>query len=78
MLHQMVADLERSYDIALEALGDALDLKDAETEGHSKRVTAFTIALARNLGLTAEQIRVIAAEPFCTTSERWRSRMQFC
>src|SRR5216684_2634292 len=27
--------LERSYDITLEALGDALDLKDAETEGHS-------------------------------------------
>src|ERR1700680_2140692 len=33
-------NLERSYDITLEALGDALDLKDAETEGHSKRVTA--------------------------------------
>ena len=47
MLHQAIADLERSYDITLEALGDALDLKDAETEGHSKRVTAFTIALAR-------------------------------
>ena len=64
MLHQMVADFERSYDITLEALGDALDLKDAETEGHSKRVTAFTIALARNLGLTAEQIRVIARGAF--------------
>jgi putative nucleotidyltransferase with HDIG domain len=64
MLNQMVADLERSYDITLEALGDALDLKDAETEGHSKRVTAFTIALARNLGLTAEQIRVIARGAF--------------
>src|SRR5207302_10707818 len=37
--------LERSYDITLEALGDALDLKDRETEGHSKRVTAFTIAI---------------------------------
>jgi HD-GYP domain-containing protein (c-di-GMP phosphodiesterase class II) len=31
----------------LEALGDALDLKDAETEGHSRRVTAFTMAIAR-------------------------------
>ena len=40
-------NLERSYDITLEALGDALDLKDAETEGHSKRVTAFTIAIAK-------------------------------
>ena len=50
MLHQAISDLERSYDITLEALGDALDLKDAETEGHSKRVTAFTIALARGAG----------------------------
>ena len=51
MLRQAIADLERSYDITLEALGDALDLKDAETEGHSKRVTAFTIALARGVGI---------------------------
>src|SRR5690348_18496702 len=36
-LQDAMADLERSYDITLEALGDALDLKDAETEGHSKR-----------------------------------------
>jgi FixJ family two-component response regulator len=47
MLRHAMTDLERSYDITLEALGDALDLKDAETEGHSKRVTAYTIALAR-------------------------------
>jgi putative nucleotidyltransferase with HDIG domain len=33
----------------LEALGGALDLKDAETEGHCKRVTAFTIAIAKKM-----------------------------
>lgn len=64
MLGQAVADLERSYDITLEALGDALDLKDSETEGHSKRVTAYTIALARNLGLSPSDIRVIARGAF--------------
>ncbi|HEY4047079.1 MAG TPA: HD domain-containing phosphohydrolase [Acidobacteriaceae bacterium] len=64
ILNQAVADLERSYDITLEALGDALDLKDAETEGHSKRVTAFTIALARGMGLPIEQIRIIARGAF--------------
>jgi len=63
-LRQTMADLERSYDITLEALGDALDLKDAETEGHSKRVTAFTIAIARAMGLPAERIRVIARGAF--------------
>ncbi|MGB7586093.1 MAG: HD domain-containing phosphohydrolase [Terriglobales bacterium] len=57
-------DLERSYDITLEALGDALDLKDAETEGHSKRVTAFTIAIARTMEVPKEQITVIARGAF--------------
>jgi len=63
-LRKAMGTLERSYDITLEALGDALDLKDAETEGHSKRVTAFTIAIARAIGLPADQIRVIARGAF--------------
>jgi putative nucleotidyltransferase with HDIG domain len=63
-LRQAMSDLERSYDITLEALGDALDLKDAETEGHSKRVTAFTIAVARAMGLSSDRIRVIARGAF--------------
>ena len=63
-LQAAIANLERSYDITLEALGDALDLKDAETEGHSKRVTAFTIAIAKNMGLPREQIAVIARGAF--------------
>jgi putative nucleotidyltransferase with HDIG domain len=64
MLRQAVEDLEHSYDVTLEALGDALDLKDAETEGHSKRVTAYTIALARAIGISAEEIKVIARGAF--------------
>src|SRR5467141_1251718 len=63
-LRGALTDLERSYDITLEALGDALDLKAAETEGHSKRVTAFTIAVARAMGLSGEKIRVIARGAF--------------
>src|SRR5206468_7127130 len=38
--------------------------KDAETEGHSKRVTAFTIAVARAMGLSGDRIRVIARGAF--------------
>ena len=63
-LQAAMANLERSYDITLAALGDALDLKDAETEGHSKRVTAFTIAIARAMGVPREQILVIARGAF--------------
>jgi response regulator RpfG family c-di-GMP phosphodiesterase len=56
MLRQAMEDLEHSYDVTLEALGDALDLKDSETEGHSKRVTAYTIALARAMGISPAEI----------------------
>ncbi len=63
-LQAAMANLERSYDITLETLGDALDLKDRETEGHSKRVTAFTIAIARAMGLSREQINIIARGAF--------------
>jgi putative nucleotidyltransferase with HDIG domain len=64
MLRQAMDDLEHSYDITLEALGDALDLKDSETEGHSKRVTAYTIALARAMGIKPAEIKVIARGAF--------------
>jgi putative nucleotidyltransferase with HDIG domain len=63
-LRTAMADLERSYDITLEALGEALDLRDAETQGHSRRVTAFTIAIARKMGLPKEEISVIARGAF--------------
>jgi putative nucleotidyltransferase with HDIG domain len=63
-LRSTMQDLERSYDITLEAMGDALDLRDEETEGHSKRVTAYTIALARALGLDSDELRVIARGAF--------------
>ncbi len=63
-LQNAMANLERSYDITLETLGDALDLKDRETEGHSKRVTAFTIAIARAMGLPRDQINTIARGAF--------------
>lgn len=64
LLHAAISELEQAYDITLEALGDALDLKDAETEGHSRRVTAYTIALARAMGLQGEAIRVVARGAF--------------
>ena len=63
-LRKAMGELERSYDITLEALGDALDLKDAETEGHSRRVTAYTIAIATKMGVPKEEIKMIARGAF--------------
>jgi len=64
MLRHAMQDLEHSYDVTLEALGDALDLKDSETEGHSKRVTAYAIALARAMGIPPDEIKIIARGAF--------------
>jgi putative nucleotidyltransferase with HDIG domain len=64
MLRHAMEDLEHSYDVTLEALGDALDLKDSETEGHSKRVTAYTIALARATAIPPAEIKIIARGAF--------------
>lgn len=63
-LRQTMQDLERSYDTTLEAMGDALDLRDEETQGHSRRVTAYTIELARAMGLNAAELKVIARGAF--------------
>ena len=63
-LRTAMTDLERSYDTTLEAMGDALDLRDAETEGHSKRVTAYTIALAKAMHLSPGVLKTIARGAF--------------
>jgi len=57
-------DLEQSYDHTLEALGGALDAKDAETEGHCQRVTAFTIRIAKSMGVDKGLLRHIARGAF--------------
>jgi putative nucleotidyltransferase with HDIG domain len=63
-LRATMADLERSYDITLGAMGDALDLRDQETEGHSKRVTAYTIAIARAMSIPPDDLKIIARGAF--------------
>jgi putative nucleotidyltransferase with HDIG domain len=63
-LQAAMASPERLCDMTIETLGEALDLKDHETESHSKRVTAFTIAIARAMGLPREQINVLARGAF--------------
>ena len=59
-----LSQLEQSYDDTLEALGGALDLKDAETEGHCQRVTAFTISIAKAMQLDPVLLPPIARAAF--------------
>src|SRR5271167_650197 len=63
-LQMAFAQLEQSYDDTLEALGSALDLKDAETEGHCQRVTAFTISIARAMPVPPAYLAVLARAAF--------------
>ena len=63
-LKTALSDLERSYDATLGALGNALDLKERASGGHSRRVCAFTMGIARAMGLSNEEIAAIARGAF--------------
>ena len=52
--------IELNYDETLEALGAALDLRDSETEGHSRRVSLYCFEMAQKMGCPNEQLRQIA------------------
>ena len=56
---QLVAELQNSYDLTLDALSAALDLRDRETEGHSRRVVEYTARLAVQIGLSTQAIKYI-------------------
>lgn len=52
-------ELALAYDATIEGWSRALDLRDKETEGHTQRVTAMTLKLARAFGLgEAELVQV--------------------
>lgn len=50
------AELQRAYDSTIEGWSRVLDLRDKETEGHSVRVTELTLRLARQIGLSEEEL----------------------
>ena len=60
---QLFLDLERgnfelglAYQETIEGWARALDLRDKETEGHSRRVTELTVRLCRQLGVSAAEL----------------------
>jgi putative nucleotidyltransferase with HDIG domain len=56
---RLYTELAASYDNTLDALTRALDLRDRETEGHSRRVVEYTARLAREIGLDEAEIAQI-------------------
>jgi putative nucleotidyltransferase with HDIG domain len=49
-------NLAEAYDTTLEGWAKALELRDKETEGHSRRVTEATVIVARAMGFSEEEL----------------------
>jgi PAS domain S-box-containing protein len=49
-------ELREAYDTTLEGWVQALELRDKETEGHSRRVTETTLKIARRMGFGEQQL----------------------
>ena len=50
-LQRLNQDLTQAYDATIEGWSRALDLRDQETEGHSQRVTNYTLRLAQAMDI---------------------------
>jgi HD-GYP domain-containing protein (c-di-GMP phosphodiesterase class II) len=51
--------LESLFVASIQSLADALEVKDPYTHGHSLRVSGYSVAIARAIGLDAESIQQI-------------------
>ncbi|KPL91850.1 phosphohydrolase [Levilinea saccharolytica] len=54
-LQQSNRELAEAYDATIEGWSRALDLRDKETEGHTRRVTEMTLRLAEAMGVSGEE-----------------------
>ena len=52
-------NLKQAYDATIQGWAKALELRDQETEGHSKRVVALTLAVAKKFGFEGKALRDI-------------------
>ena len=59
-LQDALEQLERSYGDTLQALGAAIDLRDDETAGHSRRVCRYSLEIARAMGWSGKQLESLA------------------
>ncbi len=55
-LEQKNLDLQIAYDETLEGWANALDLRDHETENHTRRVVGLTIRLAQEMGISGDDL----------------------
>ncbi len=53
---QQATELSKAYDATIEGWALALELRDKETQGHSRRVTELTTRLAQVMGVQGEEL----------------------
>ena len=58
-LRSALLQIERSYEDTLEALGAAIDLRDSETAGHSRRVAKYSTKIAKELDVAEHELKTI-------------------
>jgi response regulator RpfG family c-di-GMP phosphodiesterase len=59
-LQSALQQIERSYEDTLQALGAAIDLRDNETAGHSRRVCRYSLEIAIAMGWPDKQLSSLA------------------
>ena len=64
LVQERTAQLEQWYDDTVEALGSALELKDAETRDHCQSVTAFCISIAKSMPVPDTYLPILARAAF--------------
>jgi len=55
-LQQSNLELTQAYEATIEGWSAALDLRDRETEGHTRRVTEMSVRLAKRMGLSEQEL----------------------
>lgn len=58
-IEELYEKLQTSYETTLEALAAALDTRDTETQGHSVRVSEYTVVIARRMGVEEPELTEI-------------------
>ena len=59
-IRSTLRNVEASYESALLALALALDLRDGQTGGHSRRVSEYALAIAKRLNCSEHQLKTLS------------------
>lgn len=59
-MRDALAQLDRGLDAPIVELVDAVEAKDVETFGHVRRVSSYSLRIAKHLGLSSAKLRAVA------------------